>query len=62
MMHAMRSYRARGAALILLGVVLGFLGIVDVVAADSRRALVDVGLAVLAVVAGVAFLRRDRAG
>ncbi len=61
-MHAMRSYRTRGAALILLGVVLGFLGIVDVLAADSRRALVDVGLAVLAVVVGVAFLRRDRAG
>ncbi|MDH4177144.1 MAG: hypothetical protein OEW31_10400 [Thermoleophilia bacterium] len=58
----MRTYTARGAALILLGVILGFLGIVDVVAADSRRALVDVALAAIAVVVGVVFVRRDRSG
>jgi len=62
MMRAMRTYTARGAALILLGVILGFLGIVDVVAADSRRALVDVALAAIAVVVGVVFVRRDRSG
>jgi len=61
MMRGMRTYTARGAALILLGVILGFLGIVDVVAADSRRALVDVALAAIALVVGIVFVRRDRA-
>ncbi len=46
--------------LILLGAILGFLAIVDVVAADKTRALVDVALAVVALAVGVVFLRRDR--
>jgi hypothetical protein len=58
----MRTYTARGAALILLGVILGFLGIVDVVAADSRRALVDIALALVALGVGGWFVYRDRAG
>ena len=58
--RTMRSYTARGAVLILLGAILGFLAIVDVVAADKTRALVDVALAVVALAVGVVFLRRDR--
>lgn len=58
----MRTRTGRGTALILLGVILGFLGVVDVVAADSRRAVVDIVLAAVAIVAGAVLVHRDRSG
>jgi hypothetical protein len=58
---AVRTPTARGTALILLGVILGFLGIVEIVALDSRRAIVDVVLAVVAIAVGGVLIGRDRA-
>jgi hypothetical protein len=60
MMQRVRTPTARGTALILLGVILGFLAIVDLATDDSRRALVDILLAVVAIGAGAVLVYRDR--
>jgi len=60
MMGGVRTSTARGAALILLGVILGFLAVVDLVAAESRRAIVDILLALVGFGAGAVLLDRDR--